>query len=126
MSGKRWTVKEGVIVCSVIMKLESPNNVAVQFNREKISIVDKGAEYNMLAGGEPEYTPSKRILDRNVGDTEYIIRPQHDDNLVLNPGETIEREIVYECNYNNDGSVLVNLPDMLTDGFEGVSVVDIR
>jgi len=120
------TVKPGVKLCAVTMKLENPNNVAVKFNREKISIVDKGAEYNLQTDDEPEYTSSTRLFDRKVGDIEYIIRPQHDGCLILKPGEIIEREIVYECNYNSDGAVLVNLPDMITDGFEGVSVVDIR
>jgi len=123
---KDGTVKDGVKLCAVTMKLENPNNIAVKFNREKISIIDKGAEYNLWGDGEPEYTDAIRLFERNVGEENYTIRPQHDGYLVIEAGETIEREIVYECFFENDGSVLVNMPDVSTDEYEGVSVVDLK
>jgi|GEM_PF-5512437 len=95
-------------------------------NRENVAIVDKGAEYNMWTSGEPDFTLSTRLFERNVGDMEYTIRGQHDWYLILQPGETIEREIVYECYYENDGSVFVNVQDINTDNFSGASVVDIK
>jgi len=119
-------VKDNIKLYSVIMKLENPSDIRVYYNKDTVSIVDNGAEYNIWDGGNPEFTTSERRFERIVGESEYTIRTMNSSELWLEPGEIVEIEIVYDCDFDEDGSVLVNTPTVRLENYEGISVIDLK